>query len=115
MRMRPGTCEAYWLNVDTFDSSMIEEPWQKKVARIAREALEWFQSLQESLDLATEGRKACRDEDFQRHLAAGGDLDEALCFVWYLMDQKEWSHLFHKQRGQTERGDGTPVAQPPAM
>ena len=84
LRLPDGaTCEAYWVEVDTFRAAPSGRTWQEKVSWSAREALEQLQSLQERYDFEAECLEAfpgvCAD------LASdGGNLCEALCFAWYV-------------------------------
>jgi len=78
-----GTCECYWVSVDT----LVEEPdglsWLERVKFTAGEARKQFADLQAKLDFLTEGRK-----EFGGHFArleeSGGDPADCLCFIWYL-------------------------------
>jgi hypothetical protein len=83
-----GTCECYWVEVDTFKSVPAGLPWGERVTRTAEIALADFASLESSYDLMAEGRRA-----FDSHLreveARGIDPAETMCFVWYLLGPEE--------------------------
>lgn len=78
-----GTCECYWVEVDTFKGVPSDLPWSERVVRTAAEATSQFNDLLDRQDFVAEGRKA-----FQRYLddfeASGGNLADAMCFVWYV-------------------------------
>jgi hypothetical protein len=82
-----GTCECYWVEVDTFKSvpAAISLSWEERVAKTADAALEDFASLQKRYNFLEEGRR-----DYGKYLDEiaqnGGDPAEAMCFVWYLAD-----------------------------
>ena len=77
------TCECYWVEVDTFRSVSPDLPWPEWVEQTALAAHSQFQDLQDRYDFIAEGRSA-----FGKYLdefeASGGDLSDALCFVWYV-------------------------------
>jgi hypothetical protein len=77
-----GTCECYWVQVDTFQSVPSDLPWAERVARTAEVALSDFQELRTRYDFIAEGRVF--EEEFLKWEAKGGDPAEALCFVWYV-------------------------------
>lgn len=83
-----GTCECYWIGVDTFKDVSEDLEWSKRVATTATSALSQFHRLVEECDFIAEGRKA-----FAQHLLAfeaqGGEIDDALCFVWYVESEQE--------------------------
>ncbi len=82
-RLSPNTCELYWIEVDTYRSISEELTWTERVSKSAEIAFLQFQKLCNDFDFAAEGLKAfgAHLEDFQ---AQGGDLDKAMCFVWYV-------------------------------
>src|SRR5947209_2773874 len=78
-----GTCECYWVDVDTYKTVPTDLPWADRVSCTASTAIAEFQQLCDKYDFVAEGRSA-----FAAHLeefeAQGGDINEALCFVWYV-------------------------------
>lgn len=82
-----GTCECYWVEVDTYKDVSETLAWSERVTSTAKSALSQFNRLVEECDFIAEGRKA-----FAQHLLTfetqGGDLDDALCFVWYVESEQ---------------------------
>jgi hypothetical protein len=85
-----GTCECYWVEVDTFKSVDKALPWKERVMATAEVALRDFGALQERFDFLAEGRKAFRDY-LDKLLADGRDPADAMCFVWYVLCEDEAS------------------------
>jgi len=83
-----GTCECYWVDIDTYRSVSKGLPWQGRVGRTAATALEEFLRLPSEFDFIAGGRRgfAARLDEFERQ---GYDAGEAVCFVWYVLDQAE--------------------------
>ncbi|MFN3465026.1 MAG: hypothetical protein ACK4X1_13215 [Terricaulis sp.] len=85
-----GTCECYWIEVDTYKTVDSKLPWDERVSQTAAVALRDFAMLKQRFDFVAEGMKG-----FAKHLkaftAAGGNLDDAMCFVWYLHDETSLS------------------------
>ena len=77
------TCECYWVDVDTHKEVSADLPWAERVSATAATALSQFQQLCHELDFFAEGRAAL-GEHLGKFDAQGGDLKEALCFVWYV-------------------------------
>jgi hypothetical protein len=79
-----GTCECYWVDVTVETPAMAS--WSEEVDAAAETALAAFEQLQSDYDFIDEGRKS-----FSEHLdafeKAGGNLDDAICFVWYVLDK----------------------------
>jgi hypothetical protein len=80
-----GTCECYWVEVDTFKSVSKTLPWKERVARTADAALADFKQLPSKYDFLQEGWRG-----FGKHLQEivdqGRDPAEFMCFVWYVTD-----------------------------
>jgi len=78
-----GTCELYWIEVNTFQIVPRDLPWHERVEQTAAVALLQFQGLQERYDFLAEGQSS-----FGQYLdlfrASGGDPHDAMCFVWYV-------------------------------
>jgi len=78
-----GTCECYWVKVDTSNSADEALPWVERVSRTAEIALADFNALQERFDFIAEGRVG-----FASYLdplvARGRDPADSMCFVWYV-------------------------------
>ena len=81
-----GTCECYWVDVDTYKSVDRALPWTVRVNRTAQVALRDFETLQQRFDFVAEGRLG-----FQPYLdalvAQGRDPADYLCFVWYVLSE----------------------------
>jgi hypothetical protein len=78
-----GTCECYWVLVDTHLTVSSGLPWTERVTRTAETALRDFRELQTRCDFIEEGRTAFAAE-FEKWEAKGGDPATAMCFVWYV-------------------------------
>jgi len=89
-RLPGATCECYWVDVTTDDEP--ELTWIERVARSAAQALADFEIVKAKYDFIAEGRRAFqkRLDDFQ---ASGGDLSEAMCFVWYVETSESAAQL----------------------
>ena len=83
-----GTCECYWVEVDTYSSVADDLTWDERVQATAEQGLRQFVALQNRFDFEAEGRSsfAKHIEDFE---ADGGNLADAMCFVWYLRTEEE--------------------------
>jgi hypothetical protein len=83
-----GTCECYWVDVDTYKSVDKALPWDERVSRTAEVALADFDALQERFDFIAEGRVG-----FAPHLdalvAQGRDPADSMCFVWCVLSKAE--------------------------
>lgn len=83
-----GTCECYWVEVDTFRSVPKSLPWDDRVAQTADRALVDFSHLESKYDFMEEGRRT-----FAKHLAEveeqGGDAAKTMCFVWYVLSPEQ--------------------------
>lgn len=53
-----GTCECYWVDVDTYKSVDKRLPWTERVNRTAEAALRDFEALPKRYDFIAEGRVA---------------------------------------------------------
>lgn len=85
-----GTCECYWIEVDTYKSVDKSLSWQDRVNRTAEAATRDFTALQERFDFMAEGRKAFPDY-LDKLLADGRDPADVMCFVWYVLCEDEAS------------------------
>lgn len=83
-----GTCECYWVQVDTYQSVNKTLPWPERVTQTAQISALDFADLQRTVDFLAAGR-----EGFARHLdkevAEGRDPQSSMCFVWYLQTEQE--------------------------
>lgn len=83
-----GTCECYWVEVDTSKSIPAGMPWPERVERTAEVGARDFKALRNEVDFLAAGRKA-----FAKYLdaeaALGRDPRDAMCFVWYLERQND--------------------------
>ena len=78
-----GTCECYWVEVDRLEGLPPSLPWAERVSQTAERALAAFEDLRTRFDFIGEGRKAF-SAHFDKYEAGGGDINQAMCFVWYL-------------------------------
>jgi hypothetical protein len=86
-RLPEGTCECYWVEVNTYKSVPKGLPWNARVARTAEVALADFARLQSEYDFITEGRRAFGDH-LRRVEERGESPAEAMWFVWYVLEQE---------------------------
>ena len=78
-----GTCECYWIEIDALEGLPSGLPWVERVSKTAERALAAFEDLRARFDFVGEGRKAFAAH-FDKYEAEGGDINQAMCFVWYL-------------------------------
>jgi len=94
-----GTCECYWVNVDTPD--FLELSWSDRVTATAQAALSSFEKLKLELDFMKEGMNA-----FGKYLKAaeaqGGNIEEMMWFVWYAVDAEENARIRERIRKGSE-------------
>lgn len=76
-----ATCECAYVEVDTYRSVSKSESWQDRVTKTHDVALEQFARLKDEYDFVKEGR---RYEVLSAFEAAGGQLEDVMCFVWYV-------------------------------
>lgn len=81
-RFPDGTCELYWIEVNTFQTNASGLSWQERINQTATDALSQFQALQEQFDFLAEGQLSF-SEHFDYYRANGSDPIDAICFVWY--------------------------------
>lgn len=82
-RFPDGICECYWVQIDTHTSLPENLDWTERVNLTADIALKDFQVLQHSFDFLAEGREGFAIH-IDKYIEAGGDIDNVMCFVWYL-------------------------------
>jgi hypothetical protein len=91
-RIPAGTCECFLVEVDTYKDVSKNLPWSERVSATAVAAQTQFQHLRDEYDFVAEGRSG-----FGPHLdafeAQGGEINDALCFVWYVASQQETADL----------------------
>jgi hypothetical protein len=78
-----GICECYWVEVDTLAAEPQGLTWPERVASAANTARQQMADISRRYDFIEEGRKAFL-EHFTAYEAAGGDLRNRMCFIWYL-------------------------------
>jgi hypothetical protein len=78
-RIPEGTCELYWLSLDSGERRP-DEAWESYVTRSAAEVLEQFAALRERTDFIKE---ALQWPVLAQLQATGVDLNHYLCFVLY--------------------------------
>jgi hypothetical protein len=78
-----GTCECYWVEVDTYQSVSKELPWAERVARTAEVALADFMRLASEYDFLEEGRRAFRMGQVEHRDESPAGI---MWFVWYVLD-----------------------------
>jgi hypothetical protein len=83
-----GTCECYWVEVDTDKSVDKALPWQERVARTADVALRDFQALRTGVDFIAEGRTAFA-QSLDALVAEGRDPADSMWFVWYVLSDAD--------------------------
>ncbi len=83
-----GTCECYWIEVDTYQSVPTTLPWQERVSQTATVALTDFLRLSSKFDFIAEGRSAFA-EHFKQLEGPSPDPAQAMCFVWYVDDGED--------------------------
>ena len=91
-RMPDATCECYWIEVDNYPDRIDKLPWQERVEKTAEYTLKEFKSLRDTKDFLAEGRKAFA-KHIDAYLANGGELNDAMCFVWYLESEEQASGM----------------------
>lgn len=83
-----GTCECYWVGVDTYKSVVKTLSWQDRVNLSASAALNEFRDLQSRYDFVAEGRSG-----FGAHLDAatanGASAADFMCFVWDVLSRQQ--------------------------
>lgn len=82
-RLPAGTCECYWIEVDTLRVMPNHLSTQEKIDWTAQEALSQFEKLPRRWDFLAEGKKAFSNA-LSEYVTGGGDPLRAMCFVWYL-------------------------------
>lgn len=78
-----GICECYWVDVDPPANEPEGLPWRERVSLAAAASLRGFDEVKSRFDFIAEGRKAFA-EHFEAFEEAGGNLEEVMCFIWYL-------------------------------
>ena len=81
-----GECD--WVGVDACQLIPPMLPWDATVAMSADIALSDLAELQAEFDFAAEIRDAF-PAALERHLAAGGTVEDAVWFVWYVDSEEE--------------------------
>jgi hypothetical protein len=81
-----GTCECYWVDVDTYKSVDKALPWVERVSRTAEVALADFDALQKRFDFIAEGRVGFGSY-LDALVAQGRDPADSMCFVWYVLSE----------------------------
>ena len=91
-RLPDGTCECYWVEVNSIDCIALDLPWRARVEQSAEIALRTFLELPQRFDFLAEGQTA-----FGSHfdaLKAGGDSPaKYMCFVWSVVTQRRAEDL----------------------
>jgi hypothetical protein len=82
-----GTCECYWVEVDTYKSVSTSASWQERVDQTAAVGMAEFLQLSAKFDFLAEGRNAfpAAFAEFERQ---GQDAARAMYFVWYVEAEK---------------------------
>ena len=81
--MPEGTCECYWVDVDATAGEPGDLSWAERVAFAAAAARQRMADVGRRYDFLQEGRKAF-GATFAAYEAAGGNVRDRMCFVWYL-------------------------------
>ena len=78
-----GTCECYWVEVDTYKSVSEELAWELRVSKTAEVALADFERLQTKYDFLKLGRDWVSRLLEERGLP-NAEIEEMMWFVWYV-------------------------------
>ena len=78
-----GTCECYWVEVDTYKKVSKSLPWRERVAETAKVALADFATIQTKYDFLKEGRDFA-GRVLQKRGNPSADIEEMMWFVWYV-------------------------------
>jgi hypothetical protein len=78
-----GTCECYWVEVDTYKSVPMALPWMERVERTANTALSDFAELSSRFDFLAEGKRSFA-EPFKKIELQGADPAQFMWFAWYV-------------------------------
>lgn len=81
--MPEGTCECYWVEVDALKGEPNSLTWSERVAFSATAARQKMADISRRYDFIEEGRKAFASP-FAAYEAAGGNISDRMCFIWYL-------------------------------
>ena len=81
-----GTCDCYWVEVNTYAEAPPSLPWAERVEKAATAAVAGFASLASRFDFIAVGREWPVVAEFE---AAGGSVSDAMWFVWYVSDGTE--------------------------
>jgi hypothetical protein len=77
-----GTCECYWVEVDALADEPKDLTWTERVALAATASRQKMADVSRRYDFIEEGRRAFT-APFQAYEAAGGDIRDRMCFIWY--------------------------------
>jgi hypothetical protein len=78
-----GTCECYWIEVDTYNDVPSDLTWAERVRATAKSAHAQYRQIREKHDFLIDGRAAF-STDLKQFEERGGDVADALWFVWYV-------------------------------
>ncbi len=81
--MPEGICECYWVEVDALADEPKDLTWTERVSFAATAARQKMADVSHHYDFIEEGRRAF-STIFQAYEAAGGDVRDRMCFIWYL-------------------------------
>ena len=83
-----GTCECYWVEVDTYKSVDKTLPWAERVSHTAKVALRDFEALKERYDFIAEGQAGFADY-LDALVVTGRDPADFMCFVWNVLSEAD--------------------------
>ncbi len=83
-----GTCECYWVDVNTYKSVDEELPWAERVSRTAEVALADFDALKKRFNFVAEGRVSFASY-LDALVAQGRDPVDSMCFVWSVLSEAD--------------------------
>ncbi|HRE45667.1 MAG TPA: hypothetical protein PKY87_17075 [Terricaulis sp.] len=83
-----GTCECYWVQVDTYQSVDKVLPWPERVTRTAEAGARDFAELRRNVDFLAAGREGFA-QYLDKEIAEGRDPLSSMCFVWDLLTEQE--------------------------
>ena len=83
-----GTCECWWVDVDTTKVAPNSLTWADRVDRSAAFANARFATLLAEQDFVAEGRKGFA-QPLSNYEQRGGQVEDVMWFVWYLKGPPE--------------------------
>lgn len=82
-----GTCECYWVEVDTYRSVEKTLPWPDRVKLTAEVGARDFAALRRNVEFLAAGRESFA-QYLDKEVAEGRDPLHSMCFVWDLLTEE---------------------------